>query len=198
MKRKFRYYLCQIVGWGGFLIAPWMIWPGGMERPLVMVVTGLLTTHLLRHIIIRYGWLSLPLRKAWPRLLAGAIVAAMVIGSITRIYSYVYAGDVYEGLTPRFFLAGMIDLLVAVGPWTMIYYLYHYAEKVSWEASRNRKLEMRVKEMEERSRESGTDMAAMMDSLQRIQASIVEDPVRCREEITEFSKLLREGYLKTG
>lgn len=198
IKRIPKYYLYQTVGWGMFLLVPWTTGLGQMKEMLIRVISGLLISHLLRYIINSYGWLTLPLKKAWPRLLAVATVAGMVLGAISRIYGYLFARQVYEGLTPRFFLASMNDLLFIIGPWTMLYYFYHYAGRVSQAASRNRKLEMRVKEMEERSGIAGTDIDTMMESLQRIQTFIREDPARSREEITEFSKLLREGYLKTS
>jgi len=69
--------------------------------------------------------------------------------------------------------------------------------RVYQESSKNRKLEMRVKEMEKQSEVSGTNMETMIDTLKRIQASIEVDPKRSRAEITEFSKLLREGYLSS-
>jgi len=196
IKRVPKYCVYQIVGWGLFLVVSWMAGLGGIGSIFVTVVSGLLVSHILRYIIIRYGWLSLPVRKAWPRLLAGAVAASIVMGSIQKMYGYFLTGEVYEGLWDLSIY--VIDLLFLIGPWTAIYYFYHYAQRIQGDGSKNRKLELRVKEMEERSRETGTDMATMMDSLQRIQASIEEDPVRCREEITEFSKLLREGYLKTG
>ena len=172
-----------------FLLVPWTTGLGQMKEMLIRVISGLLISHLLRVIINSYGWLTLSLKKAWPRLLAAATVAGMLLGAISRIYGYLFAGKAYEGLTPRFFLAGVNDLLFIIGPWTMLYYFYHYAERVSQAASMNRKLEMRVKEMEERSGIAGTDIDTMMESLQRIQTFIREDPARSRKEITEFSKL---------
>jgi hypothetical protein len=76
-----------------------------------------------------------------------------------------------------------------------MHYLYHYVKMVQLGDRRNRKLEMRVREMERRSDEA-TSMETMMETLGRIQRSIEEDPDRCKAEITTFSKLLWEGYLR--
>jgi len=198
IKRIPKYYLYQIVGWGLLLAVSWVAGIGGIGSCSAVAVSGLLSSHLLRYIIIRYGWLSLPVKKVWARLLAGAMVASIVMGLLQRAYGYLFAGDVYEGFFPKFFAAGVADLLFMIGPWTMIYYLYHYAGRVQQDASKNRRLEMRVKALEASFREPGTDMAGMMDSLQKIKNCIAEDPAECRKEITEFSKLLRQGYLKTS
>jgi hypothetical protein len=196
IKRIPKYYLYQFVGWGLWLIVSWTTGLARMERIFVLIFSGLVATHLLRYVILRYGWLSLPVMKVWPRLLSGAVAASIVMGSLQRVHGYLFAGEVHEALS--FFSLYVIDLLFLIGPWTMIYYFYHYADRVSQEASRNKMLEMRVKALEASFGEPGTDIDTMMETLQKIQHSIGEDPAECRREITEFSKLLRKGYLKTS
>lgn len=44
--------------------------------------------------------------------------------------------------------------------------------------------------------ESGTDMEDIMATLRRIASLIEVDRGKSREEITEFSKLLRSGYMR--
>jgi len=50
--------------------------------------------------------------------------------------------------------------------------------------------------MQQQCEESGTDMESVMAKLQRIASLIEADPDKSREEITEFSKLLRSGYMR--
>ncbi|MBN8851081.1 MAG: hypothetical protein J0H07_04410 [Sphingobacteriales bacterium] len=59
-----------------------------------------------------------------------------------------------------------------------------------------RDLELRVSAMQEQYERSGTDMENMLARMQRIASLIEADPDRSREEITEFSKLLRSGYMR--
>lgn len=190
-----KYFIYQIAGWGLLLVLLWMIGPGGIERPLISVATGLAASHILRGLIIGYGWMGLAVKKVLPRLLVSVLVVCTIMGVIKRMYGY-FTGEMYGDISPKVLLASVFDLLLVVIPWTILYYFCYYVRKVQQESVRKRELEMRVKEMEEQSRRSGTDMEAMMDSLRHMQDAIGEDPVRCRKEITEFSKLLREGYLR--
>jgi len=149
MKRKFRYYLCQIVGWGLLLMPMWVIGPG-MGWHIMMVTAGLLASHLLRSVIVRYRWLELPVKAALLRLMAGVILACLVAGSIRRMGVYLIDGTMgRNGILGIF--ADVFDYYLLLVPWTMIYYLYHYAERVYRESLKNGKLELRVREMEERS-----------------------------------------------
>ena len=52
--------------------------------------------------------------------------------------------------------------------------------------------------MQTRAREAGISMEGLMDQIAGILPLIDDDPARARNEITAFSRLLREGYLEAA
>lgn len=196
MKRTFLYYLlCQVLGWGIiFFVMVWVA-PGSMHRALSMVLPGLLVTHCMRAVIIRRGWLNLPWKAVWFRLPVLVLFSAIVMMLLEKGVFYYFNVWGFAGVSPMKIIAYMFDVLLLLVPWTLTYYLYHYVKAVQMEIGRAGKLEMRVREMEQKSEGGVTSLETMMEILLKIQRSVEEDPGRCREEITAFSKLLREGYL---
>jgi len=192
MKSVSKYYLfCQLTGWGMVISFGLLISFCVAGQVLITAGVGLLVSHLLRSVIIRYGWLGLPVKAALPRLVKGVILACIAAAIVRRA---IFTGMGYTHLS-WFILADVAEYFIVLAPWGMMYYLYNYAGKVHRENVKKKELELRVMEMKKRSEESGVDVQVIIDSLRQIKLSIGEDPVRCRAEITEFSKLLRNGYL---
>ena len=162
------------------------------DRLLVTVAVGLLVSHLLRSVIVRYGWLGLPVKRALSRLITGVVLACIVAAVVKRA---IFTGMGYTHLPVFVLAADAADYSFLLVPWGIMYYLYNYIGMVHREIVKKKVLELRVMEMKKQSEESGVDVQVIMDSLRRIKLSIEEDPARCRAEITEFSKLLRNGYL---
>src|SRR5260370_20747639 len=92
-KNTSRYYwLCQISGWS-FLGLVMVLFSSTFNQEItrkligflaVVVVAGILTTHIFREVIRRSGWLLLPVEKALPKLLIGVLLTC-VVDSILRI-----------------------------------------------------------------------------------------------------------------
>ncbi len=116
----------------------------------VVVVTGILVTHLFREVLRRSGWLMLPVEKALPKLLIGILVIC-VVDSLIRITMV----DTLDLLTSKHKMAfirrhlfATLDNGLYVIPWTLIYYFYHYIEKSRRQQLDTLKLEALVKELE--------------------------------------------------
>jgi hypothetical protein len=179
-KSPSRYYLyCQCTGWGGFLILNLLVqlilrshleekW---IWRSFLFTLAGLLYTHLLRLIIVKYRWLELPVKQALPKLLLGTILTAAIAGSTLAI-----------AVSSRRFFSEIIFYIIVITPWTTLYYGYDYMRKT------------RIKDLQRR--RQVVDIDFITESLNHIQSMIDQDPKAAREEITAFSQLLRNGYLK--
>ena len=166
--------------------------PRGMTGILgIEMLAGLISSHLLRIVIIRSGWLEKPIARIWPR------VAVAVLLTCVVAYGIKQAGCIW--LTERSggqFLPGLFEYLLLLLPWTGIYFFYHHIQKSRQQGVREKELKRRIALMQQQCEESGTDMESIMATLQRIASLIEADPDRSREEITEFSKLLRSGYMR--
>lgn len=166
--------------------------PYGMSARLEWeVLAGLVSSHLLRMVIIRAGWLERPLVQVWPWV-AVAVLLTLVAAQGIKTACFVLFTDRPAGM----FLAGLFDFSLLLLPWTAFYFLYHQIQRSRRQCIRNKELQQRVSVMQEQCEQSGTDMEGMMARLQRIASLIEMDPNKSREEITEFSKFLRAGYMR--
>jgi len=195
------YWRCQLLGWSALLVGLIIIYGFygfSIREPLILVFSGLLATHLLRNAILRYQWLHLPFRVGLTRLFFGAL-AACTIASLIRtlaISFFPFIFSHHRGLAfPRLLYLGALNYTFVVIPWTMIYASYYYMGRLHRQELEKRRLETKLEKMRLESEGSGVDMDTIMNTLSRIQKSIDENPDRSRAEITEFSNLLRKGYL---
>src|SRR5579859_1485805 len=116
LKNISKYYLFgQLVGWGIVFLYLMAIGPIRMGNLVVTILTGILISHLIRMVIIRRGWLGLPVRSAlsgWVVVVAMACVVAAVIGGIGMSY--------FEGrqvtLLPE--PGGIVKYVLLLAPWT--------------------------------------------------------------------------------
>ena len=137
--------------------------------------------------------MELPFTRIWLRGLMAVLVTCIVAASLA------WVGDVwmaYRVFTWAQFLATVFDFHLLLLPWAGIYFFYHYIRKDRRRCVRVGELKQRIAVMQQECEVSGTDMENMMARLQRIASLIDADPDRSREEITEFSKLLRSGYMR--
>ncbi|HEY4207179.1 MAG TPA: histidine kinase [Puia sp.] len=203
-KNTSRYYwLCQISGWG-FLGLVLVLFSPTFEQKItlkligflaVVMVTGILATHLFREVIRRSGWLMLPVEKALPKLLIG-VVLTCVADSVIRIAVTDTLGLAMSrqkmDFLPRL-LATTFDNGLLIIPWTLIYYFYHYIEKSRKQQLDTLKLEALVKELELKTIKSHINPHFIFNALNSIRALVDENPVRARTAITELSNILRSS-----
>jgi hypothetical protein len=78
-------------------------------------------------------------------------------------------------------------------PWACLYSIVHYAGRPHEAVVRGRQLKWRLADLQRKAEASEVDSGAMIEWLRRIEAMVETDPERSREEITEFSKMLRRG-----
>jgi two-component system, LytTR family, sensor kinase len=197
------YWLCQISGWV-FLTLMFMpfyynengrVPLGVVQRSGVVIVAGILTTHLFREFIRRSNWLRLPVEKALPRLFLGVVVVC-VLDSLLRI-GIVNVLDIATARKKSDFstrlLLGSLDNVFSIVPWTLVYYFYHYIDKSRKQQFDTLKLEALVKELELKTIKSHINPHFIFNSLNSIRALVDENPGRARTAITELSNILRSS-----
>ena len=180
-----------MMGWGLLLLVLLLVQPGRAGQSVIIVGVGLVVSHGLRWLTIALGWMRLPAGKVWVRMLAGVLVASFVAGSLKRLVGDYL--DVYSiGSLPIF----AADYFLMLFPWACLYCILHYAGKPNEALIRGRQLTWRLAEMQKVAEASEVDSGAMVEWLRQIEAMVETDPERSREEITEFSKMLRRGTLR--
>lgn len=202
------YWLCQISGWGfvglSYLFFGYTydnkITVYGMTRIAIILVAGILATHLLRLSIKKLNWLLLPIEKGLPRFLAAVIIASFLASLFVILASHYL--EVWKLVVPDVkrnynfstrLLATTMDQGLFITPWVLIYYFYHYIEKSRRQQLDTLKLEALVKELELKTIKSHINPHFIFNALNSIRALIDENPERAREAVTELSNILRSS-----
>ncbi len=195
------YFLCQAGGWSFvllILIFARLAIAESIIDPLLVVTSGIFATHLLRNSIIKYGWLKLSLKKMVAILSVSVFFTgtlAETIGTIFRImYVTIISRHQFHFRFPLF-LGNCLTYFILFIPWALIYCFYYYTLKRHKDDLEKIRLESLLKERKTHSEESSVDIDFILNSLNRIQNLIDENPTKSRSEITDFSNLLRKGYL---
>jgi two-component system, LytTR family, sensor kinase len=206
MQKKIRkyYWWCQVAGWGIVVLAlvffastfEQKITPKLLERQFVVMLSGILTTHLFRMVIRKSNWLMQAVEKVLPKLLMGVIVTSVIMSLVQiGIYDLINLSDSSKhklGFTTRI-LGHVLENGLIIFPWTMIYYFYHYIEKSRKQELDTLKLESLVKELELKTIKSHINPHFIFNALNSIRALIDENPGRARTAITELSNILRSS-----
>ncbi|WP_245986236.1 sensor histidine kinase [Marinoscillum furvescens] len=147
------------------------------------------STHLLRFIVIKNGWLALNWVKLIPRLLL------IIFGLSVFNYAFLLGYSLLSNeLTVRDFLPLTIVLNV-FGPmiiyfiWAMIYFTFHYFERYN----KSLKYEAAAKEIELRNLRSQLNPHFIFNALNSIRALVDENPVKSKNAITQLSNILRNS-----
>jgi two-component system LytT family sensor kinase len=196
--RKTIYYLiCQLAGWGLFWLVVHYLFGNMMLRCAIVALSGLLSTHVFRVVIRRYGWMELPFKKGWPRLEKGIVLVCVLAGSIKGM-AFLFFTHVPEhsiaGIL-KFLFFSILSYFFLIPAWTIIYCICHYVSQGRRSNLMQQRLEGRLKEIAADTDGAATNLDQLMDALSEIRDSITDNPIRARNQLTLFSRLLRKGYL---
>lgn len=206
LPRGYKYYwLCQVLGWTfvvlSMLIMVYSFSPSRIDekffvRSLMIFVSGITSTHVLRYFIKRSNWLLLPVEKVIPRMTVAIIITSL---ACSLLYLALIITFNVQSDTPRRIdfstklLASTLDIGLFIIPWTLIYYIYHYVAKSRKQEVDTLKLEALVKELELKTIKAHINPHFIFNALNSIRALIDENPSRARTAITELSNILRSS-----
>ena len=197
------YWQCQVLGWGTMGLS--MLFFGyiyGQKinvqfvmRIMVVVMVGIISTHVFRAFIKKTGWMLLPVEKVIPRLIIGAIATSILTGILIIVFNEIF--NLAENKSRFDFFTRLLNNSVNSGifiiPWIMIYYFYHYIEKSRKQQLDTLKLEALVKELELKTIKAHINPHFIFNALNSIRALVDENPNRARTAITELSNILRSS-----
>lgn len=202
LKRISNYWLCQTGGWA--LVGFSMLFYAFTFRDrltheywlriVLLVIGGVISTHVFREFARQTRWLQLPVERILPRLLLSIILTS-------TLYSLLLSGS-FElfSLTEKNgvdFLTRLIMNTLNTGifviPWILIYYFYHYIDRSRRQQLDTLKLESLVKELELKTIKAHINPHFIFNALNSIRALIDENPARAREAITALGNILRSS-----
>lgn len=196
------YWATQLVGWGTFtgLFLVWNYVNDTLSNEvlkllLLVFLTGIATSHLLRAIILRYDWLPGDLGFVLPRL----VLASLLLG----IVAFFALGSVHDAwLTdmPPLLRVSASELFARVLNWTLLLFLWslcymahNYFVRHRREEIRNLRLETANRENQLNNLRAQMNPHFMFNALNGIRALIDEDPEQAKRAITQLSAILRNA-----
>ncbi|HUR09893.1 MAG TPA: histidine kinase [Flavitalea sp.] len=196
------YWWCQIGGWGivglsilfyayTFLEA---IPDDYLKKILIVMASGISSTHLLRFFIKRNNWLMLAVEKVFLKLAVAVILTSVLFSLLVMGGNEVFDLEVRRNLdfSTRLF-ANFLNIGIYIIPWVLLYYFYHYMSKSRRQQLDTLKLEALVKELELKTIKSHINPHFIFNALNSVRALIDENPERARTAITELSNILRSS-----
>jgi sensor histidine kinase YesM len=192
------YWLCQILGWGLYGFIQIFLYTianrfdvSQVLGVLYQVVYFVVTTHLLRSLIIKRGWLNLRLTFLIPRLL----IATFLLSWLN--YGYLLIIEYFTGSITRqdlMFLTVLINTLgywVIYFIWTIFYFAFHYVERYN----KSLKAETAAREVELNNLKAQLNPHFIFNALNSIRALVDENPRKSKESITQLSHILRNSLI---
>lgn len=195
------YWICQVGGWLLFTLLElstyipidglsWKLITNGV----VNFFLGITITHLYRTLLIRIGWLNLPLFKIIPRGILGVVVMSFFLTAINIwldrfTYPILQNTPIDIGLIFGYFF----NLSKYVLLWSLTYHLFQYWER-SLKAERDRyQIEAILKETQYHNLKTQLNPHFLFNSLNSIRTLVDIDPELSKTAINQLSHLLRSS-----
>lgn len=151
----------------------------------------IITTHLYRHFIIKWGWLRLVLSKLIPKILLAVLVLSLinVLFQYPIIFFLNLQGE--DTLSINYFLLNITSVMIVYLVWSILYFMYHYVDSyntsLKYEAFKN--------EIELNKLKSQLNPHFIFNALNSIRALVDEDPHKSKLAITQLSNILRNSLI---
>lgn len=205
MRRKqLAYWISQITGWGLFIFLSGFsnYLNNELTNPLLLAflalfVSGIVLSHLMRNLIIRFGWMRWnPARLIFPVVLNTSVVALMM-GLLQLVFSWSIVGrdDVFQNLNLSGGFMIWLNWWIILMVWSVIYFAFNFFERSRNEEIKNLRLEAMRTEVELNNLKAQLNPHFMFNSMNSIRALIDEDPLIAKESITKLSNILRNTLL---
>ena len=198
ISRNTVYWLCQVLGWGTFLVLNFIILSSldklHWERIVIgfyFIFAAISFTHIFRNVIKKGKWFELSLKKIVPRIIISSVILGVIIYGLTYGVSY-FSGtlerDDYTNIKP---VLGVINTTGLVLFWSLIYFSIHYLENYKKTEIESLIWEAAVKDYELKTLKSQLNPHFMFNAMNSIRALIEEDPGSAKIALTKLSNILR-------
>jgi hypothetical protein len=208
-----RYWLFQAMGWGLFTLINTFfafsfdrISGDYFKRLGLILLLGLIFSHIMREIIIRVGILQKNLKKQVFEFsvltFSLALVSSYINVEALSVFNLLKEEEVAlltrEGISYwvnklLLILSGGFSYFILFFIWSLIYFMYHYVTKSRKQQLDTLQLEALVKELELKTIKAHINPHFIFNSLNSIRALVDENPQRAREAVTELSNILRSS-----
>lgn len=192
------YWLCQLLGWGIYGFIQVFLYtiaqgfdPDQVIGVLYQVIYFIATTHFLRSIIIRRGWLNLRLSYLIPRLLITTFLLSGLNYGYLLIIEYINNSISRQDLMFLTVLINTLGYWVVYFIWVIFYFTFHYVERYN----KSLKAETAAREVELKNLKAQLNPHFIFNALNSIRALVDENPRKSKESITQLSHILRNSLM---
>jgi sensor histidine kinase YesM len=199
---KWIYWVAQILGWSSFVGLIWVASdnadqakPGFSTALFIVLVSGVLVTHIYRQVIVAYNWFRYSILFLFPRVLVASFISGVILLAFRLFIQKYILEEPFEDFSISDMLVGIINQAFLVFMWSAIYFMYHYFEKSRQEEIKNLKWEASRNEMELNNLKAQLNPHFMFNSMNSIRALVDENPVQAKQAITQLSTILRNTLL---
>ncbi len=203
MTKKNLYWLCQILGWSGWIINESIFYKKEFGQGYYWFWTTLLNiglciflTHQLRKQIKKYNWVELPLNQAAIRIMASVLLMATFTTLINLPLDFKVLEELIDDEASLYnFVISQLFWGKPFMFWTVFYYFYHYFERKTEMEVEKVRLEASIRETESKILRAQMNPHFMFNALNSIRALILEDPSKAQKGVTQLSNILRSSLL---
>lgn len=192
------YWVLQITCWSvyallniSFLVIEDRITLNSVIAHVLWAFFFLISTHIFRYFIIRFGWLKMPLVKLIPRLIVVILILSAANQAWQMLSNYALGILSSRDLQAFYILLNLFAINLPYLVWTLVYFMYHYIESYN----ESLKFEAAFHEMQLRHLKSQLNPHFIFNALNSIRALVDEDPVKSKTAITQLSNLLRNSLV---
>jgi two-component system LytT family sensor kinase len=204
LKKISAYWWCQIAGWGAnLLVNVFFSWTFRGEittlflwRVLILTALGLLLTHLMRTVLLRLNVLQKSFEKQTVYFVTITASVSFLLAFLQQLFYSKF--DLYEPNEIKFsftsrLIGNTFNSFVTLLVWNLIYFIYHYVERVRNQQIESLKAESLIRDLQLQTIKSHINPHFIFNSLNSIRALVDENPSRARTAITELSNILRSS-----
>lgn len=202
MTKKTIYWICQIVGWGAymlFIFAMMYIFtePGNMNPSVIVLqfvigFASLLFSHLFRLFVKKRNWNDLKPKVLVPRVILGVIILSFITQGFIHLVIYTtMPADELLPFSPINFLGYTANTFLVMVVWAAIYFAYQFVQNNRRSEIEKLELKAALNEAELAILKNQVNPHFLFNALNNIRSLILTDPEKARSMVTHISELLR-------
>ncbi len=166
---------------------------------LSFAVMGILLTHCMRYVMLRFRWLELPFLKLAPRLSLLMLCIAFLLVNSEALIGWTFNNRPFDYFIEQyknsFFYLNMLGAILLLILWNGIYLTYYFFNKSYFQEMDNLRLQSSQNEIELKNLKSQLNPHFLFNSLNSIRALVEIDPKLAKKTITKLSNLLRTSLI---
>lgn len=161
---------------------------------IVFFSSGIVLSHGMRYLFIRWGWLNMRLGPLIPRVLLMSIFVASLMALIDFLVSHQISPKANPFVWVHYALDTSTSAIFFL-LWNGMYFTFHFFQKSRVQEVTNLQLSASQNEIELKNLRSQLNPHFLFNSLNSIRALVDIDPIQAKENITTLSNLLRKSLI---